>query len=81
MGILMGSVVVVFFLLAVPLAGWLGERPLLFIAAWAGLLFFLLGTMGLAVYDLLLLRSAEKQARRALKNRIFNEPGPSTQRK
>ena len=60
-GLLLGSTL---------LQGWLREHVLMFVLYWAGIAWLTLAVALLALFDLLLLRSAEKKERRLLKQML-----------
>jgi hypothetical protein len=61
------------FLGATVLSGVLASRPLLFIAWWAICAWLMLAAALLAIFDLLMIRAAERQARRDIGRRVFEE--------
>jgi hypothetical protein len=81
MGWLLAVLIAACFLCSGPFASWIEERPIVFLLTWSTIFFLLLGTAGLALYDLLILRAAARAARNALKKRIFQESDSSSSRK
>ena len=59
------------FLGATVLSGLLVARPLLFIAWWAVCAWLMVAAMLLAIFDLLMIRAAARQAKRDLGRRVL----------
>jgi hypothetical protein len=61
------------FLGATVLSGLLAARPLLFIAWWAICAWMMLAATLLAIFDLLMIRAAARQAKRDLSRKVLVE--------
>jgi hypothetical protein len=66
----LGSLVTLF-LGATLLAGVLASHPLIFIGWWAACAWLMLAAALLAIFDLLMIRAAARQARRDLSRRVM----------
>jgi len=73
LGGLTATLVVIFFLGAVPLADWLDTRPFLFLLFWLACLWLLLGVVLLALYDLLSVIAAGRKQKRELLKKLQSE--------
>ncbi len=56
---------------AMPLAGWLGENPLLFLLYWGACIWLTLFSLLMAMYDLLMLRVERRRERQRLKAEVL----------
>lgn len=74
------SLVLFFFLGAVPLADWLEARPFLFLFFWLACLWLLFGVVLLALYDLLSVIAAGRKQKRELLKKMRSEVSEQTSR-
>ena len=65
--------IVVLFIGAVVIDGWLRERPLLFVIYWAACAWLTLLSVLLAVFDMLLVRAEARRQRKRLERRFLAE--------
>lgn len=65
---------IMLFVGAVIIDGWMREHPWLFVLWWAGCAWLTLLAVLLALFDMIVLRAVSRRARRRLEQHILHKP-------